>query len=372
MAVRTKEEATPLTIATRPATPADYPTIRTLLEAAFKDDESALWEHLVAHDRALTAESVRLALTPEGRVAACTVVLPRTVQGPQGPVAGAVITLVACQPDLQNQGYGGATVRDALAYMAAQGLAVGVLYGHPPYYPHFGFAPVLAAVRTHLAVVGAGPVAPPLAPATEGDLPLVGELYAQQLRRYPCAVGRGPEPWLWQPRNPGRATLLRLAGEAAYAFVAENREQELLFVHEAAADGARATGLLLDALVAEAHQRGLKEVRLATPRSHPLSRLAQLRGAEQRLHPARAGMAAVVDWSPLLPPGYGVVAEGLALGGQLVLRVARLPLTQLVLGYRTVDDLLLSGEAALLGDAAVLRRAFPAREPHWFLAPHWH
>jgi len=27
--------------------------------------------------------------------------------------------------------------------MTAQGLALGILYGHPDYYPRFGFAPVL-------------------------------------------------------------------------------------------------------------------------------------------------------------------------------------------------------------------------------------
>jgi hypothetical protein len=57
-----------------------------------------------------------------------------------------------CCPEGCGCRYGGATVRDALAYMAAQGLAVGLLYGHPEYYPRLGFAPVLPAQLTTLAV----------------------------------------------------------------------------------------------------------------------------------------------------------------------------------------------------------------------------
>ncbi len=320
----------------------------------------------------MTPDCIRLALTLAGEVAACTVVLPRIVQGPRGPVGGAVITLVACQPALQGQGYGGASVRDALAYMATQGMALGILYGHPAYYPRFGFAPVLSAVRTHLTVAGEVPNEQALRPATDEDVPLLTSLYTEQLGHYPCTVERGPEPWLWRVRNPEHCALLRLDSSPAYAVVAENREQDLLFVHEAAAAGAEANRRLLAGLVAEARQRGLKEVRLGTPADHALTRLARQMGAEQRLHPAKAGMAVVVDWAPLLPPGFTVEGEELHCHSHVALRIAQLPLTQLVLGYRSAEDLLLSGEATLVGHEEELRQAFPARAPHWFLAPFWH
>ena len=129
----------------RGATTADYPAIRTILAGAFPtDDEARLWDYLVENDFNLRPEEVRLVVADD-RPAACTVVLPREIRGRAGWVPGAILTLVACLPELQNHGYGGLAVRDALDYMERQGMAIGLLYGHPGYYPRFGFVPVLPA-----------------------------------------------------------------------------------------------------------------------------------------------------------------------------------------------------------------------------------
>ncbi|MFZ5817747.1 MAG: GNAT family N-acetyltransferase [Bacillota bacterium] len=368
-----------MTIQTRSARLEEYPQIREILQEAFGDDEVQLWDHLVAHDPALTPDTIRVALDPRGRPVACTVVLPRTIQGPQGPVPAAVTTLVACRPELQRRGYGGATVRDGLRQMAERGLAFSILYGEADYYPRFGYARVLPLYRTILPVdtpelnqVPLPEADQPLRPATEADLPLLSGLFARHLAGYPGAVARGPEPWLWQLRKPERfALLLTRSGAPAYALVAEDREQGLLFVYEAAADEPAAGRLLLTGLLGEARRRGLAEVRLATPPDHLVTRLAVLHGAEQRLQPAKHGMVAVTRWAPLLPAGYTVSGGALLREGEPVLEAPEASLVQLAFGYRTVDDLLLLGEARLKGDPAVLRADFPARLPKWSLAPFW-
>lgn len=77
------------------------------------------------------------------------------------------------------------------------------------------------------------------------------------------------------------------------------------------------------------------------PPDNLLVRLAVLSGAEQKHVPAGAGMAAILHWEPLLPPGYRVGDEGLFAGGRLVLRAGGRALAELVIGYRGIDDILL-------------------------------
>ena len=70
------------------------------------------------------------------------------------------------------------------------------------------------------------------------------------------------------------------------------------------------------------------------PPDNLLVRLAVLSGAEQKHVPACAGMAAILHWEPLLPPGYRIGDEGLFAGGRLVLRAGGRALAELVIGYR--------------------------------------
>lgn len=87
-----------MTITVRSARLTDYPTVRSIITDAFKDDEQHLWDYLVANDPAMAPECVRLALGPDGEPVACTVALPRSIMGPRGPVSGSVVTLVARRP----------------------------------------------------------------------------------------------------------------------------------------------------------------------------------------------------------------------------------------------------------------------------------
>jgi predicted N-acetyltransferase YhbS len=357
----------------RPALGSEYPQVRAILARAFAtDDEARLWDYLAAHDPALVPAGVRVAETDEGQLVACTVVLPRRVRMPQGWVDGAAITLVACEPEHQGKGYGGATVRDALAYMAAQGLAVGLLYGHPEYYPRLGFVPVLPAQLTMLAV-GAIPRGERVEQAAPADLDAVTALYVQRVAVYPGAMARTAAPWQWQARSGGHA-LLTLPDRQGYAFTSRLPEQELLYVHEAAATDDDAARRLLSALGAEASNHGLANLKLNLPPDHALVQKALACGAEQAYRPAGPGMAAVTRWESLLPSGYAVTDEGLAYDGRLVLQASRAALTQLVMGYRSAGTLLAADACSLEGGDVVLAqvdRDFPSTFPKWSLEPFW-
>jgi putative acetyltransferase len=207
----------------------EYDEVRNILLEAFRtDDEARLWDYLTLHDPALKPEHVRLALAGE-RPVACTVVLPRRVSTPRGIVPGAVVTLVACRPEYQRKGFGGATVKSALEHMAEHGLALGVLYGHPTYYPRFGFVPVLSRVLV-TAQVDLLPSAggPDLRPALPEDAEWMNCLYESQLASCPCTTIRSADSWMWQPRNPSKLHLLVTHGSAGYAFVQPSEDNTLV------------------------------------------------------------------------------------------------------------------------------------------------
>ncbi len=273
-----------MTFTIRAAERYEYPIIREILAKAFRtEDEARLWDYLVANDPALTPEGVRVAAL-DGRPVACTVVVPRQVRTSRGWTPGAIITLVACLPELQGQGYGGATVRNAVAYMEQQGLVIGVLYGHPGYYPRFGFVPVLPHTETRVAVSACPASGESLQPAT--DYVRLTQLYSEGPGLSPCAVARTPDAWIWTPRNEG--AVLALPDHAGYAYV--YARDGALRVREAVGDAER----LLGALAAEGRRMGLEDLCFFLPPGAPLSQLAAaLPGATQKISPPGAGMAVV-------------------------------------------------------------------------------
>lgn len=359
----------------RPAAPREYPLVRAMIARAFEScDEANLWEYLVQHHPGMRPEAVRVAVVDRCPVA-CAVVLLRRIRTRGGWTPGAVVTLVACDPPLQKRGLGGAVVRDALAHAAERGWALAMLYGDPRYYARFGFVPVLPSYRTTLALARLPGEGEDLRPAALEDLPTLHALYTAQLGGYPCAVERTAEPWEWRVRKPREYALLVLPGLQGYAFVAADRSGDVLVVREGAAVDLAAARRLLAALGREGRRRNLARICLCMPPDHPVVRIAVVgAGAEQTLQAAAAGMVAVTRWEPLLPPGYAVDERGLWHQGRLVLACGRPALAQMVMGYRTVDDLLLLPDVTLPGgdrDLQLLRRDFPARFPMWSVEPYW-
>lgn len=357
-----------MTISVRGATPADFPAIRHLIETAFSKgtiDEAPLFDYLTGVDPTFKPEHIRIALK-DNEVAACSIVAPRQIRTRFGWAPGGIVTIVATRPDLQKQGYGSAAVQDTLRYMAENGMAFGILYGVEFYYPRFGFAKVFAMTEIIWDAAGGSEVLEQAGPA---DLSRLNDLYHADLGTYPCAVARVAEPWNWANREPGLHSLVTLGDRSAYAFFSWNEKESYLDVHDVGAQDAAATRRLLDGLCREAGSRGLAQVRLLMPPDALAARVASVcYGVQRKYRFARFGMAAVVDWAPLLPPGYAVTEEGLTYEGDLQVQATRAELIQLVLGYRSGADLALMGHAV----AERVLRDFPPAFPRWTLAPYWH
>lgn len=355
----------------RAADPAEFPLLRDLFCEAFgkgEEDEAPLWDYLLT-DPAFRPEYVRVA-EHQGEPVACTVLVPRQIRTRLGWVPGAIVTLVACRASVQRQGYGRATVEDALRYMTEHGMAVGVLYGHEHYYPKFGFAPIFPHFDTLVLQAAAGSQEEALVDAQLADLPRLTELYQAQCGLYPGAVARTPEPWVWVCRNPAVHQLRVLPDRAGYAFTSTNTYIKELCVHEAGAPDIATAQRLLAGLWRQAADEGLDRVRLALPPDHLLCQIAAATTlVQQRHNSARWGMAAVTDWRPLLPAGYDVTPEGLTLDGHLVLAAPRQELVQLVLGYRSAADLVRAGRPVWQQER--LERDFPPALPRWSMAPYW-
>lgn len=387
----------------RGATRSEYPAIADVILRAFKEDEHNLWQYLVDNDPSLEPEGVRVSVV-DGKIVACTVVLPRTIMTRAGWKPSALVTLVACDPDWQGRGHGGATIRSALDYCGAKGLALGLLYGHPGYYPRFGYVPVLPWLWTELdpAKVAASQIATAAATAAPvrlelqqgledpADLAEVNKLFEQSLATYPMAVRRGDDAWVWRDRNSAGKSMLLLRGAngraVAYARTyTDTRYPGVLIAPEAAVrDAGDAVGLVA-ALVQRAAEKGFERLRLVLPPQEELTRAALLLGAEQNYRPPTSGMAAVTNWDMVLPERYAAAAaEGqvsgdtetwlLSYDGRPVLTAPRRQLSQMALGYLGADDVALVPGAELVGGTADwdrLRADMPALYPRWTLAPCW-
>ena len=357
-------------IETGPARRDEFSRIREIVERAFaSSDEPDLWDYLVEHDATMTPNCIRVARLG-GRIVACTVVLPRSLRSRRRLVPGAIVTLVACDPDHAGQGYGSASVRDAVDFMRGTACAVGILYGHPTYYPRFGFVPVFPRASTRLRARDISPdTAAAFRPLQDSDLIWALELFGHQLGGFPGAVRRSTAPWEWHPR--GSALVVAGVEFHGYALVTFNIQDSSLRLHE----GACAAGheeALLAGLGRLAGEKGMATVDLGLPPEHPLALRARALGADTEITPPSAGMAVVLDWHPLLPPGYRVENGALLYGERRVLNGTASLLTALALGS---VDLAADPEAADIHIAAGFRpkllQDFPVRFPHWSLEPFW-
>ncbi|HHW17720.1 MAG TPA: GNAT family N-acetyltransferase [Firmicutes bacterium] len=404
-------------ISTRAAKLEEYQTLFHLFKAAFKQDEAELFDYLIRNDPTLTPENIRVA-THNDRPVACSIALPRHIRTARGNwVPGVIITLVACHPDYQGKGFGSAAVTDSLRYAADCGANLAMLYGHPAFYPRFGFVPVLPTVITTLdladmqqaasecstGVTGSSPQ-----PACEGsthgsflvrgaqaaDVAALLRLYEVQLANCPCCVKRYEATWIWKPRGviPGRRVLVFCNTDSilGYAFIVDDPEQNRMSLLEVAvADSGMARAVLLE-IVSIASSLGRRFVTTHMQPDTSLVRAALEMGASQEYRPAAAGMVCVLRWAGLLPGGYTVVPDTiappgpsdvfrLAYEGRIIFTATREALTKLVFGYEDTDRLLEQGALQWVDRSQMehsqldlLRKDFRRSIPKWYLAPYWY
>jgi putative acetyltransferase len=118
----------------RPATPADYPAIRLVVQAAFGRPEEAA---IVEGCRTERADAAELVADDGGEIVG-HVLFNRMTCDPAAFIVG--LGPLAVRPDRQGRGIGAALARAGLEACRTLGAEGAVVLGHPAYYPRFGFS----------------------------------------------------------------------------------------------------------------------------------------------------------------------------------------------------------------------------------------
>lgn len=123
----------------------DQPAIRALVSTAFGgDDEARLVDALREQGDLLLS----LVAEQNGQIVGHVAFSPMAAIGDGKAIDAAGLAPLAVAPAMQNQGIGGALVREGLDQLRSQGVRLVFLLGEPDYYARFGFSAADAAPFT--------------------------------------------------------------------------------------------------------------------------------------------------------------------------------------------------------------------------------
>ena len=130
----------------RPATELDQEAIDRLLLDAFGEPQG---HEIVALVHALLADATaepRLSLVAveEGAIVGHVLLTRATIEPDGRGVEARILAPLAVAPGRQGQGIGAALIREGLSGLAASGVDLVLVLGHPGYYPRHGFKPAAA------------------------------------------------------------------------------------------------------------------------------------------------------------------------------------------------------------------------------------
>lgn len=134
-------------VAVRAARSADDAAIAALTRAAFAASpmghhgEAELVEALVADGDALLS----LVAEQHGDIVGHALYSRMQVEADGADWRAAALAPVAVQPGVQSGGVGGALIRAGLEQLGAMGIQISFVFGHPAYYPRFGYDAAVAA-----------------------------------------------------------------------------------------------------------------------------------------------------------------------------------------------------------------------------------
>lgn len=123
----------------RPETPADFPAVEAVNNAAFGEENEAYLIRLIRESDLYVPELSLIAALDDGTVAGhvmFSLVLLDTAQGEERIFD---LAPLAVHPDHQGTGIGDALTRHGLELLEARGEPLVLVEGIPSYYPRFGF-----------------------------------------------------------------------------------------------------------------------------------------------------------------------------------------------------------------------------------------
>jgi len=132
-----------LKIHIRPEQVSDYSQIAEITYQAFFRESFVDEMPLVDFLRHATAFDPELSLVGEinQQIIAHALFTPYTLRIGQQPVRAALLGPLTVRPDFQRQGIGGQLLEYAHARLQERGIQMAFLWGHPTYYPRFGYLP---------------------------------------------------------------------------------------------------------------------------------------------------------------------------------------------------------------------------------------
>jgi predicted acetyltransferase len=297
-------------------------------------------------------------------------------------------------------GYSRRVIEESLAFMRDEGYHLSALFGIENYYPKYGYATSLVESQSTVATRDALDAEARLAVRdyTPTDAPAVAAIYGAMTASRSGAIVRHPATWgghrlaaHWSDRF---GALVIEDGGRVVGYATYNLNLDEFAIAEVGYAGPRVYETLLAEAARLAHDRALEKIIFHLPPDDPFALYLRRYGCatEIRYNRRAGGMARIIDQAALfallapalaarleaLPP-HGRPAGGTVMwrtdlgetrtplggAGEWVVAMPQARLTQLLLGYRAIDDLL--GEADVQVDAAalpLLRAICPAGYPY--------
>lgn len=236
----------------RPETLADYSQIAEITYLAFYREPFVDEMPLVDFLRHAPGFDPELALVAElnGKVIGHAVFTPYTLLLARQPVRAALLGPITVHPDFQRQGIGGQLLAHAHRLLKQKGFKMAFLWGHPPYYPRFGYLPRMfgkCRVRLSLQDIQITDITITERSVQPNDLPILKAMWQSWFSDVDLAVFPGDSLVDWVSHSVNIRTLVILKAEKIQGFLryhAANPEKPRMFLTREPA----ATTLLLGVL----------------------------------------------------------------------------------------------------------------------------
>ncbi len=310
------------------------------------------------------------------------------------------------------KGYARALMSDSVKYMQDEGFDISMLFGIPDFYPKFGYSTALASHRVSICTRDAekAPRRYETREFQEGDCDAVLRIYHDNNATRTCAVLRTRKDW----RGFKKGTRY---GEPAKAFVVEDRSGEVIGyaafdyskdkvnIVEIGAERDDVFGTLLNEFARMAIALRVESINVFAPPDHSFTEYCHRYGCESwsRYPKASDGMMRIINLRSLfekireelqqrvsnskfknytgsfeIRTNIGKVTLAIKDGhleimeeqrAESLLDLPQAKLTQLIVGYRSIRDILNSSAVKASGNIESLIKIFFPKSNPWIWLP---